>query len=210
MRKELFSFQSQSVNDYRYLQSLGPWGLPAGDTLHLAFAIGIGDGTFGLYRNLQSAYDLYWQTFKQKHLPYLRTHSPENHIVPIYTGEEVIFQVSAADNDGDSLIYVWTIDDQVITGIDSSYFFQSAEFLQGTHYINVEISDGKARAIHEWVVLQQPPRAYRLEQNFPNPFNSGTTIPFELKEPSDVAITVYNIRGEQVVTLVSEPLPAGR
>jgi hypothetical protein len=56
------------------------------------------------------------------------------------------------------------------------------------------------------------PGRFMLYPNSPNPFNSGTTISFAL--PGDgyqrVKIEIYNIRGQRVVTLLDQPLTAGR
>lgn len=54
------------------------------------------------------------------------------------------------------------------------------------------------------------PEEYSLNQNYPNPFNPTTTISFDLPEPSDVKITVYDITGRIVSTLINEFLPAGQ
>ena len=42
------------------------------------------------------------------------------------------------------------------------------------------------------------PQTFHLGQNFPNPFNPATTIPFSIPELSDVDITIYNVLGQQV------------
>jgi hypothetical protein len=51
--------------------------------------------------------------------------------------------------------------------------------------------------------------AFSLEQNYPNPFNSGTSIRFELGKPGFVILTVSNVLGQEVATLVNERLEAG-
>jgi D-alanyl-D-alanine carboxypeptidase len=53
------------------------------------------------------------------------------------------------------------------------------------------------------------PFNYILKQNYPNPFNPSTTFEFALPHSGFVTLKVYNIMGEEVVTLVSERLTAG-
>lgn len=48
-----------------------------------------------------------------------------------------------------------------------------------------------------------------LNDNYPNPFNPETTIQFNLVENSNVSLTVYNVKGEVVNTLVDEAMPVG-
>lgn len=47
------------------------------------------------------------------------------------------------------------------------------------------------------------PRMVSLHSNYPNPFNPGTTIRFELDERSTVALIIYNTLGQPVRTLIS-------
>jgi predicted extracellular nuclease len=53
------------------------------------------------------------------------------------------------------------------------------------------------------------PGTYSLEQNFPNPFNPTTTIQYGLPVSSTVTLTVYNIIGQEVMTLVNSYQNAG-
>ncbi len=53
------------------------------------------------------------------------------------------------------------------------------------------------------------PTEYALNQNHPNPFNPSTTISFDIPKSSMVHLTIYNIAGQKVVTIVNENLNAG-
>jgi hypothetical protein len=54
-----------------------------------------------------------------------------------------------------------------------------------------------------------PPENFELLQNYPNPFNPSTTISFNLKSSGEVVLTVYNILGETVETLVNSNMNSG-
>jgi hypothetical protein len=54
------------------------------------------------------------------------------------------------------------------------------------------------------------PAHYQLSQNYPNPFNPVTTISFTLPRTSDVKLTIYDLLGREVATLVSGIYAAGK
>ena len=53
------------------------------------------------------------------------------------------------------------------------------------------------------------PRTFSLGQNYPNPFNSGTVIRFELPEAGETKLTVYNLVGQVVASIVDGTRDAG-
>ncbi len=53
------------------------------------------------------------------------------------------------------------------------------------------------------------PLTYKLYQNYPNPFNPETTIRFSIPEDRNVELSVYNIKGQKVCTLVDNKLEKG-
>ena len=72
---------------------------------------------------------------------------------------------------------------------------------------------GAANAGGVIVGIHQPTNrvidGFVLRQNFPNPFNPSTIIEYRLPHRSRVEISVYNVVGEKITTLVSDVKAAG-
>ncbi len=53
------------------------------------------------------------------------------------------------------------------------------------------------------------PQKYALHHNYPNPFNPNTTIEYTLPKQANIIITIYNLLGEHVATLINQNQDTG-
>ena len=70
-------------------------------------------------------------------------------------------------------------------------------------YLQVEIRADEATS-------NVAPLVTALEGNYPNPFNPTTNIKFDLADDTDASLEIFNIRGQNVKTLMSGHQTAGR
>ena len=59
-------------------------------------------------------------------------------------------------------------------------------------------------------ISSEIPEGFSLYQNYPNPFNPTTNIKFDIQKSSYIKLTIYDILGREIKTLVDENLSAGR
>ncbi|MCE5251233.1 T9SS type A sorting domain-containing protein [bacterium] len=80
----------------------------------------------------------------------------------------------------------------------------------GIHYSSVTDSNGKYTITDTMTGVDRDaetaavPEDFDLHQNYPNPFNPATTIPFSLERPGFVELSVYNVLGQKIRTLVHD------
>jgi hypothetical protein len=53
------------------------------------------------------------------------------------------------------------------------------------------------------------PTRFALHQNYPNPFNAATIVKYDLPKAADVRISIFNVLGQRVKTLMDEKQEAG-
>lgn len=92
------------------------------------------------------------------------------------------------------------------------YSFTDKQLNQGSYVYRLKQIDfnGAYHYSQEVEVLVAGPKVYFIEQNFPNPFNPETMIRFNLATSSTVTLKVYNNLGEEIKTLFSGKMNAGR
>lgn len=105
----------------------------------------------------------------------------------IGTGENSFRVGAVATNQADGEVYV------LATNVALASFDMSAAFA-----VTVSV-DRENELVDSFV----------LNQNYPNPFNPTTSISFELPQSEFVNITVHNMLGQQVATLVNQQMSAG-
>ncbi|MBS3767063.1 MAG: carboxypeptidase regulatory-like domain-containing protein, partial [Candidatus Cloacimonetes bacterium] len=74
----------------------------------------------------------------------------------------------------------------------------------GTQDVNIQVTVGDMEATGQTEVTETA-----LNSSFPNPFTDHTTISFSLKQPTNVKLSVYNVKGQLVQTLLNEHMDKG-
>jgi hypothetical protein len=77
--------------------------------------------------------------------------------------------------------------------------------LEGAYYGSTPITSGTGLVLTSSAV----PMAYDLMQNYPNPFNPSTTIGFSVPESAHVTLSIYDMTGRLVTTLVDGTVDMG-
>jgi len=97
------------------------------------------------------------------------------------------------------------------------YLFQnwSGDITGSDYTVNLTV-DGNKYIIAHFIIYnavdeekQVIPDKFALQQNFPNPFNPETLIRYQLAKVSNVKITIFNLQGQLIFSLVDEIQPAG-
>ncbi len=90
---------------------------------------------------------------------------------------------------------------------DSTYIYSGAKMFQSQSQVYImKTTMEVATSLDE---NDSPIHNFTLDQNYPNPFNPTTTISYLLPDQSTVKLTVFDIRGLEVMTLQDGAKPPG-
>jgi len=168
MRDGLWLDPPPSVHDFRFLQKLGPFEIPVGDSIKVAFAFGVGNGLQGLRSNLNTARILFDHNYMYQDIPPTAPFGFNSQI----TGNNIEFSwlpneepdlagyniYRAADPQGPFELINSSL-------IDTSYF-QYRKFERGVYYFYVTAvdNDGNESTPSEMLslsLLPDPPASFR-------------------------------------------------
>jgi hypothetical protein len=156
--------------------------------------------------------------------PYFTTTLPANVVVPVHIAPNPVyyrFTYIATDDDAQPLAYSFlsSAANMSITADGAFSWAPTVDQSGKSFVVTVQVSDGLLTATTTQVItagtitdvedIGGVPTEFNLMQNYPNPFNPTTTIRFALPKESSVRLTVFNILGQEVASLVQGTMTAG-
>lgn len=129
---------------------------------------------------------------------------------PILSNENKHFEINSRIKNGKLIALVFSLEAKPITTDKGPILTIPIKPLQGYEgRIDIEIikailadSRGNAIPLSKKVgvieVTQNTPKTFEVKPNFPNPFNPETVIKYQIPKASQVTVTVYNLKGQEV------------
>jgi len=124
----------------------------------------------------------------------------------------IISPLSSLSAQDSNIIYGFVYDDYGLPTGNAILKFTNESNPATTHICTTSANGKYQLSLSLTSIEDQPaiiPYDFALMQNYPNPFNPTTNIPFILDKPADVNLTIYNVLGQKVTTLIDETYPAG-
>jgi hypothetical protein len=125
-------------------------------------------------------------------------------LIPLAAGADIEMYTDVVASGGgkmgnDSYVHLCTVGQGVIGAVAGPGNIHEIGFWYQPVWITVGVTDA----------LDAAPIRFRLGHNYPNPFNPTTTIEYAVRERTHVTITLYDVTGREVETLVDEERSAG-
>jgi photosystem II stability/assembly factor-like uncharacterized protein len=159
----------------------------------------VGAGGFGMLRTTDEGNTWDYPNIKASNISSLAVSSSGE----IFAGDLHLGIFHSTDNG-----YTWTLMNEGLetTNITALAIDSRGYLVAGTGGHGLYIRDIVTSAEED---KSKIPMEFNLAQNYPNPFNPATTIQFALPEAGKFNLKVYNILGQEVVTLIDDAMSAG-
>ncbi|MDR4509914.1 MAG: T9SS type A sorting domain-containing protein [Candidatus Brocadiaceae bacterium] len=134
---------------------------------------------------------------------------------PVVDGEECECNKDGPDGFDDLLLRFDT--QAIVNGLgdfedgDEIALVLTGKLLDGTELVGKDCIILKSKGCNARNTITEAQEGLHTPlQNYPGPFNQGSTIMFEVPEAGEVTIDIYNLRGQLIQTLYSGPISAGQ
>jgi hypothetical protein len=99
----------------------------------------------------------------------------------------------------------------VLSNSPKQYSFLDKNLQAGNYQYRLKMIDNDGSFRYSKIVESEVsiPKNFNLSQNYPNPFNPETNIRFEIPKASFVNISIFNITGQKVATLLNDYMESG-
>jgi hypothetical protein len=125
--------------------------------------------------------------------------------------ENITWAIEKRNQNNDEFVEIARLDQNANSGQGQFFEYQDTDVFPGNTYFYrlLDIDITGTVSIHQSISVSIAPESFSLAQNFPNPFNPGTIIQYNLPQDTYVLLDVYNTLGQKVQTLTNEELEAG-
>ncbi len=202
-----------------------------GTNSHTPFLNSLSQGWFAMgmdSRDNSATYFINWDGWNQTNKPYLEVFY--RYIIPVeltsFTASASVSSVTlnwstatetnnngfeVQRNSGEGFVSVGFVTGKGTTTEVQNYTYVDNQLVPGTYTYRLKQVDydGTFEYSSEIEVDVLAPKEFALNQNFPNPFNPSTMITFSLAVESKVTLKVFDVLGQEVMTLVNQNLGAG-